>query len=353
MIYSKEMSKKNGRLIAVDLFCGCGGLTVGLKQAGFEVVGAIDNDPLALLTYHENHPTVKIYSDDIRNIETDEFAKMLQLDKGELDLLAGCPPCQGFSTMRTLNGSLEIDDDRNDLLLDFLRFVEDLEPRAVMLENVPGLARDERFTHFCARMKHIGYSGEHRILDAADYMVPQRRRRLIYMAGRGFKIPFADAIGKRITVRETIAHLPKAGKSGDPLHDMKEKRTDRIAKIIAMIPPDGGSRAYLPDEYKLKCHKKCDGFKDVYGRMRWDDVAPTLTGGCFNPSKGRFLHPEENRAITMREAALLQGFPPNYKFPVATNKSAIALMIGNALPPPFIKAHAVSINQALHCNKQF
>ena len=172
MANSNKLIYKEKKPVAVDLFCGCGGLTVGLKQAGFEVVGAIDNDPLALLTYHENHPTVKIYSDDIRNIETDEFAKMLQLDKGELDLLAGCPPCQGFSTMRTLNGSLEIDDDRNDLLLDFLRFVEDLEPRAVMLENVPGLAKDKRFAYFCERMERLGYMGNHEILDAADYGCP-------------------------------------------------------------------------------------------------------------------------------------------------------------------------------------
>ncbi len=349
MIYSKEISKKNRKPIAVDLFCGCGGLTVGLRQAGFEVVGAVDNDPLSLLTYHENHPRVKIYSDDIRNIKTDEFVKMLKLDEGELDLLAGCPPCQGFSTMRTLNGALEIDDDRNDLLLDFLRFVEDLEPRAVMLENVPGLSRDERFAYFYSRMEEMGYLGEHRILDASDYMVPQRRRRLIYMAGKGFSIPFADAAGERKTVRETIGDLPTAGESGDPVHDMKENRSARIIDKISKIPPNGGSRSDLPEEDQLDCHKNCDGFKDVYGRMAWDDVAPTLTSGCFNPSKGRFLHPEENRAITMREAALLQGFSPKYKFPITTNKSAIALMIGNALPPPFIEAHAMSIRRALVC----
>ena len=117
-----------------------------------------------------------------------------------------------------------------------------------------------------------------------------------------------------------------------------------------MIPHNGGSRKDLPEEYWLNCHKKCNGFKDVYGRMAWDDLAPTITGGCFNPSKGRYLHPEENRAITMREAALLQGFPRDYNFPIVTNKSALAMMIGNALPPPFVKAHAISIKDALISN---
>jgi DNA (cytosine-5)-methyltransferase 1 len=350
MTHIANVPKKNRKPIAVDLFCGCGGLTIGLKQAGFNVIGAIDIDPLSVLTYHENHSSVKVYTEDIRNIEPALFAEDLGLGKGELDLLAGCPPCQGFSTMRTLNGALDIDDPRNDLLLEFFRFVETLEPRAVMLENVPGLARDKRFGYFCKQMQQIGYIGESRILDAADYMVPQRRRRLIYMAGRGFSVPFANPAGKRKTVREAIGSLPKAGESGDPIHDMKEKRSRRILEMISMIPHDGGSRTDLPGEYWLECHKKCNGFKDVYGRMAWDDVAPTITGGCFNPSKGRFLHPEENRAITMREAALLQGFPPKYKFPITTNKSAIALMIGNALPPPFIKAHAKSVKQALLAN---
>jgi len=347
MAYTDKQKRKP---LAVDLFCGCGGLTDGLKQAGFKVIGAIDNDPLSVLTYHENHPEVKLYAENIRDIEADKFVKELGLKVGELELLAGCPPCQGFSTMRTLNGALDIDDPRNDLLLEFLRFVEAFMPRAVMLENVPGLAKDERFANFYERMEQLGYIGKFKILNAADYNVPQRRRRLIYMAGYGFEISFAKAAAKRKTVHDAIGDMPKAGESGDPVHDLGEKRTARVIKIIEMIPPDGGSRTDLPQKYWLKCHKKCNGFKDVYGRMAWEDVAPTLTGGCFNPSKGRFLHPEENRAITMREAALLQGFPPKYKFPITTNKSAIALMIGNALPPPFIKAHAKSIVKTLRKN---
>lgn len=332
---------------AIDLFCGCGGLTVGLKQAGFDVITAVDNTPLSVITYQANHPYVKVIENDIRNINPFTFSEVIGLKGKKLDLLAGCPPCQGFSTMRTLNGALTIDDPRNDLVNEFFRFVKALMPRAVMLENVPGLLKDAGFTKFLKRMKRLGYVGEPQILNVADYNVPQRRKRLIYMAGHGFAIPYAKKNNTYSTVRDAIGALPRAGESGDPVHDMKESRTAKVQEIIKLIPHNGGSRKDLPKKYWLDCHKKCNGFKDVYGRMAWDDLAPTITGGCFNPSKGRFLHPEEDRAITMREAALLQGFPKDYKFPIVTNKSALALMIGNALPPPFVKAHAISIRETL------
>ncbi|PKN86851.1 MAG: DNA (cytosine-5-)-methyltransferase [Deltaproteobacteria bacterium HGW-Deltaproteobacteria-1] len=337
----------NKKPTAVDLFCGCGGVTVGLKKAGFQVLGAVDIDPLSVKTYKANHRKVTLWEKDIREFKPTEMLKKLGLKKGGLDLLAGCPPCQGFSTMRTLNGSIHIEDPRNDLLFEFQRFVDGLLPHIVMLENVPGLADDKKFKRFCSHMKNLGYVGEHRILNAAAYGVPQRRRRLIYLAGLGKAIPFADEIDKRITVKDAIGSLPKAGKSGDPVHDIIEKRTKKVMDIIRRIPSDGGSRAALSEKYQLTCHKNCNGFKDVYGRMTWNKVAPTITSGCFNPSKGRFLHPVEDRAITMREAALLQGFPPRYKFPETSNKSTLALMIGNALPPPFINAHAKIIRDVL------
>jgi DNA (cytosine-5)-methyltransferase 1 len=336
--------------IAMDLYHGCGGLTTGLKQAGFRVIAAIDIDPVSAETYHMNHPEVRIYTEDIRKIDAHQFAEEQGFKVGELDLLAGCPPCQGFSSLRTFNGALVIDDPRNDLLFEFLRFVKVLKPKAVMLENVPGLARDKRFVVFLEQMEQMGYIGEKSILNAEDYSVPQRRRRLLYLAGKGFAIPFAKKARRKRNVRHAIGDLPKPGNSGDPLHDIKEKRSPTVLERIAMIPPNGGSRASLPDHLQLRCHKKTNGFKDVYGRMAWDDVAPTITSGCSNPSKGRFLHPEQNRAITLREAALLQGFSRDYKFPTDKSKSEIALMIGNALPPPFVKAHALSIKHALITN---
>lgn len=337
----------DGKPTAVDLFCGCGGLTVGLKRAGFRVLGAVDVDPLSVKTYKANHRDVTLWEKDIRELDPQELLDALGLKKGGLDLLAGCPPCQGFSTMRTLNGALRVDDPRNDLLMEFERFVDSLRPRAVMMENVPGLADDSRFEAFLLKLKKLGYLGAHRVLNAAEYGVPQRRRRLIYLAGLGMEIPFADKAAKMKTVEEAIGGLPKAGQSGDPVHDMPENRTPKVLEVIRLIPKDGGSRRDLPEKFQLECHKRCNGFKDVYGRMAWKEVAPTITSGCFNPSKGRFLHPEEDRAISMREAALLQGFPRRYKFPTTDNKSAVALMIGNALPPPFIAAHGRSIKRVL------
>lgn len=297
---------------------------MGLKEAGFQVVAAVEIDPLAVETYNTNHVHVETLEMDIRFVKPAELLKRLALKKGELDLLAGCPPCQGFSKLRTRNGSIPAEDPRNALLLDFHRFVETFLPRAVMMENVPPLANDSRFSNFVKKLEHLGYIGCHRILDAANYGVPQRRRRLIYIAGHRIEIPFAEKEDKTLTVKDAISGLPKAGSSGDFLHDLPERRDPKVMKIFHNIPKDGGSRSDLPEELQLDCHKRCDGFSDVYGRMSWGDVAPTITSGCFNPSKGRFLHPEEDRAITMREAALLQGFPMTYKFASTTGKEALA-----------------------------
>ncbi len=331
---------------AIDLFSGCGGLTSGLKKAGFRVLGAVDVDPLSVSTYKANHRDVVVWRRDIRRLRPSTLLRRLGLKQGELDLLAGCPPCQGFSRMRTLNGAKQVDDPRNRLLFEFFRFVKKIRPRAVMIENVPGLADDECFGDFCSKMKDLGYLGDYIVLNAADYGVPQRRRRLIYLAGLGVKVPFGRKARKIRTVQDAIGGLPKAGYSGDPLHDMPEHRIPRVMELIHRIPKDGGSRTGLPKEFQLECHKRCTGFKDVYGRMAWNEVAPTITSGCFNPSKGRFLHPEEDRAITMREAALLQGFQRRYRFP-SSSKVGVASMIGNALPPPFIAAHSKSIRRVL------
>ena len=335
-----HMAKKKPK--AIDLFCGCGGLTLGLKQAGFKVIGAVDNNALAVKTYRANHKEVEIWGENIQNLSVEKVKRKLGIKKGELDLLAGCPPCQGFSTLRTLNGGYEIDDERNDLIYEFLRFVKELVPKAVMMENVPRLKKDKRFKKLCKELEDEGYIVNEDVLDAADYGVPQRRRRLILLAGRGKKIEFAKETERR-NVKDAIWSLPVAGESGDPLHDYKERRSEKVKKLIRMIPKDGGSRKDLGKKRQLACHKKCDGFKDIYGRMAWNKVAPTITSGCTNPSKGRFLHPEENRSITLREASLLQGFPRGYKFLPLSNRSAVAMMIGNALPPEFIRLHAVSI----------
>jgi DNA (cytosine-5)-methyltransferase 1 len=332
---------------ALDLFSGCGGLTTGLKKAGFRVLGAVEIEETSAETYQLNHPEVHLWTKDIRDLTPRAVTRKLGIRKGQLDLLAGCPPCEGFSTMRTLNGNRSNRDKRNNLLFEFLRFVEALQPKAIMLENVRGLAKNQRFKRFCAQLEKLGYKGKPNILDAAKYGVPQRRYRLIYIAGFKKALTFGKASKEPKTVRQAIANLRPAGHSGDSLHDMPEHRSQAVREKIKSIPKNGGGRSSLPSSQRLKCHKSCDGFKDVYGRMAWDAVAPTITTGCFNPSKGRFLHPVKNRAITIREAALLQGFPKRYKFSVKYGKVALARMIGNALPPPFIAAHARAIGAAL------
>jgi DNA (cytosine-5)-methyltransferase 1 len=216
-----------------------------------------------------------------------------------------------------------------------------------MLENVPGLQHDERFGRFCEGLQRLGYRINHRVLDAADFGVPQRRRRLILLACRRHLVFPAPPAPVRESVRSAIAGLLAPGESGDPVHDVHEKRSERIQQLIVDIPVDGGSRIDLGEQRQLACHQRIDGFKDVYGRMAWDEVAPTITSGFVNPSKGRFLHPEQNRTITPREAALLQTFPADYHFPIKAGKFPVAEMIGNALPPEFIRRHAVGIAEMI------
>jgi DNA (cytosine-5)-methyltransferase 1 len=338
-------------LTAIDLFSGCGGLSCGLKEAGFKVTAAVEIDTKAQATYRLNHPDVLLYSQDIRKLDPAVVLKDTGLEPGELDLLAGCPPCQGFSRLRTKNQKTSVHDDRNNLVADFLRFVRVMMPKTVMLENVPALAKDGRFTRMRNQLSELGYEAVVHVLDAADYEVPQRRKRLIMLASRIHKPSIAPRSESRVTVRQALAGVGAPSKTKDKLHAIPENRSESVRALIARIPKNGGSRSDLGKDAQLKCHKKTSGFYDVYGRMSWDDVAPTITSGCHNPSKGRFLHPSYNRTITLREAALLQGFPMDYAFDVSHGKEAIALMIGNALPPPFIAAHASTLRRALLTSK--
>jgi DNA (cytosine-5)-methyltransferase 1 len=332
---------------AIDLFSGCGGLTLGLKQAGFRVIAAVEKDELAASTYKENHPEVNVQLRDIRRVSAEALRKNLKLDIGQLDLLAGCPPCQGFSTLKTRNGARQKRDKRNGLINEMLRFARVFRPKTIMMENVPGLAEHWSFTKLCRGLRRLKYRITWDIKDARHYGVPQRRKRLILVAGQRFDIALAKESKTIRTVRQAIGDLKAPGKSRDKLQNLSENRSAKVLKRIRAIPKDGGSRTDLPKRDQLPCHKRTTGFKDIYGRMAWDKPSPTITGGCFNPSKGRFLHPIANRAITLREAAILQSFPRRYRFPADRSKESIALMIGNALPPAFIQRHASQIAKSL------
>ncbi len=333
---------------AIDLFSGCGGLSRGLKDAGFKVLAAVEIESKARETYALNHGDVQLLGVDIRKVSAAQLLKACGLKRGHLDLMAGCPPCQGFSTLRARSGRAAAPDPRNDLIDEFARLVLALRPKMVMMENVPALARYEKFSAFVARLKQAGYQVVTEVLDVSCFGVPQRRKRLILSASRVGSARLAPPFGGRVTVRTAIGSLEKAGESGDLLHDCpSNRRSLRVQAMIEAIPRDGGSRHSLPVGMKLGCHAKTSGFNDVYGRMKWDDVSPTITSGCCNPSKGRFIHPNEDRPITLREAAMLQGFPMDYRFDVLHGKEAIALMIGNALPPPFIAAHSRAMAEGL------
>lgn len=347
MISKDKHTSSKQPLRAVDLFSGCGGLSLGLKDAGFSVAAAVEIDSKAGETYRLNHPDVRLYHQDIRKLDPLAVLRDAGLEPGQLDLLAGCPPCQGFSRLRTRNQRTSVKDDRNNLVADFLRFIRVMNPKTVMLENVPALGKDARFTRMQTELHALGYETVVHVLDASDYRVPQRRKRLIMLASRVHTPVVADKASDRISVRQALSGLGAPSITKDGLHGMGENRSVQIRELIALIPKNGGSRGDLGEEYQLECHKRSDGFKDVYGRMSWDDVAPTITSGCHNPSKGRFLHPSYNRTITLREAAVLQGFPRDYRFNVEHGKESIALMIGNALPPPFIAAHAGALKTGL------
>ncbi len=335
------------RPLAIDLFSGCGGVSEGLRQAGFRVAAAVEIDDLAAETYSRNHPRTALFNSDIREVDPRQLRRAA-FNRGErISVLAACAPCQGFSRLRTRNQGPMSKDPRNDLVLRVLPFVEELKPLAVMLENVPGAQHAPQMVVVREALEAEGYKFQEAVLDVADFGVPQRRRRFILIGARRSMPRFPERAKERSTVRQAIAHLPQPGGSGDPLHDVAARRAAKTEDLIARIPLDGGSRTALPAEHQLRCHQENDGFFDVYGRMWWDRPSPTITGGFVNPSKGRFLHPSEHRTITPREAALLQGFPPDYYFSMRRGKYGVAELIGNAVPPEFARRQAAMIREVL------
>jgi DNA (cytosine-5)-methyltransferase 1 len=334
--------------ISFDLFSGAGGLTEGLRNAGFDTKFAFEINEIASKAYSMNHKNTIVITKDIRDVDMEEIKN--KLNGLDLHLLAGCPPCQGFSSIRRLNKSKPIADPRNNLINEYVRFVEYFRPCTIMMENVPWLEQDILFENAKRKLEMIGYNIDVSIIDVKDYGIPQKRRRLVLVGSRIGLISIAKPNRgiKKITVRDCIGKLPGPEKSNDKLHKIFPNHTPEIFGLIKDIPHDGGSRKDLGEKRQLKCHTKENiGFHDVYGRLRWDDYSSTITGGCLNPSKGRFLHPEQDRCISAREAALLQSFPQNYKFPTDVSKSSIALMIGNALPPKFSYYQARNIRKHL------
>ncbi|NWE14664.1 DNA cytosine methyltransferase [Pseudomonas yamanorum] len=334
---------------ALDLFSGSGAVTLGLKQAGFRVVGAVDLNPGACKTYRANHPEVKLIEKDIRSMSPEDFSDAIS---EKLDLLVICAPCQPFSSQ---NRRRNKDDARNDLVKASMPFITRFKPTIVFLENVPGLESSDVFGGFTNWLeKKAGYTVSKAMrIDAAELGVPQRRTRMILIAVKGISLDKALDIvrHKKETVWSTIGDLPEPSvgrplDGSDSLH-FSRKHSPLNIKRLEHIPKDGGSRSSLPPELQLACHrdKKKSSFSDTYGRMSWQDVSPTLTTGCTDITRGRFAHPVQNRAITLREAARLQTFPDSYVF--NGNSAQVSTQIGNAVPPKMMAVIAESLKKAL------
>lgn len=324
------------RPTAVDLFAGAGGATQGLIDAGFDVIGAVEFDTTAAQSYRLNHERTRLWERDIRQVSAAEVKRELELKTGELTLLKACPPCQGFSSLA--EGRIQGDDPRNDLVNHTVRFVRALRPRAVLVENVPGLGRDRRSTELLTALSRMGYNARAYHVNAVEFGVPQRRKRLIILALRGTRAPLPQSLTTTdpetpVTVRDAFRQLEAEVHADDPL-GVHRILPDNVLRRVQAIPV-GGNRRDLPEHLQLECHKKLakekkSGASGSYGRLHWDQPAPTMTTRCTTPACGPFLHPEEHRPITLREAAAIQTFPPDYKF--AGTRGAVERQIGNAVP---------------------
>lgn len=323
------------KIEAVDLFCGAGGLTYGLRRAGIDVKAGIDLDPACEFPFEENNKT-RFVKADIKNVTGEELSVFYS--EGAVRLLAGCAPCQPFSTLA--HGRDNSGDEKWGLLKEFARLVQELQPELVTMENVPRVTNHAPYREFVAALEEAGYHVDAQRLRCADYGIPQERRRFVLIASRIGPIKLPPRTGKVETVREAIGHLPQlaAGEihCDDPLHRARRLSPKNLTRIRASRP--GGTWGDWPEDLRADCHRKTEGasFRSVYARMKWDEPSPTITTQCFNFGTGRFGHPEQDRAISLREAAILQSFPDEYRF-VPEGKeisfSTVGRLIGNAVPP--------------------
>lgn len=371
---------------AIDLFSGCGGVSCGLTNVKFIVKAAVEIDASAVNTYlaYPPHNKVNVLKQDICDLTGAEILAAAKIKPDELYLFAGCPPCQNFSR-KNRESKNKTEEERKKLLFEFLRIVEEVHPPFVLMENVPGIQTEFNMgilTEFLERLRNKDGAEDSKyivvtdILNASDYGVPQARKRFVLHAvrydiwvelksyGFEFKLPLpthsnggVNNLLPWVTVRDAIGDLPEieAGETypdDGNIHNHKcaslsETNLDRIRHIRA----GGGSRTSLPENLILECHKEKDGktafsgHGDVYGIMDADKPSPTMTGGCLCYSKGRYGHYEQNRAISIREAARLQTFPDDFEF--SNNLGKAALQIGNAVPVRLVEASAAEIKKAI------
>lgn len=322
-----------------DFFSGCGGTSLGLQNAGLSPRIAIDFDELALETYTRNIPDAAALIEDITKLSTSSVERYFTKDRVRPILICACAPCQPFSSQ---NRHKKADDGRLTLLGHLRRFVERFRPELMLIENVPGINGSKRgvqspLDNLLGMLDELGYEYDVRILAAHDYGVPQARRRLLVAASLFGPISLPEPThgdGKlpHVTVREAIGHLPnvEAGASHPavPHHQAATLSPTNLRRIRSSKP--GGTWNDWPEELRLRCHASVNGYTDVYGRLDWDRPAPALTTNCTSYSNGRYGHPEQDRAITVLEAALLQTFDAGFSFAGSPKKAA--RQIGNAVP---------------------
>lgn len=340
---------------AVDLFCGVGGLTYGVQKAGINVVAGFDIEESCKYAYEYNN-NAKFILKDITKLSSDEVENLYPKNT-DIKLLMGCAPCQPFSSYAHRYRGTENRKQKLDLLSYFGKQIETIQPEIVSMENVPQLVKENVFSDFLEILEKNNYFVNWEIVYAPDYGVPQNRRRLLLLASKFGKIKLIDSICSKenyLTVRDVISHLPKieAGETNDHdfLHTSRNLSELNLKRIKSSRP--GGSWRDWKKDLLPECYKKKSGssFGAVYGRLEWDKPSSTITTQFPGYGNGRFGHPEQNRALSLREGAILQTFPDNYKF--IENKedlkiSKLAVQIGNAVPPKLGEVIGISIMKHL------
>jgi DNA (cytosine-5)-methyltransferase 1 len=338
---------------AVDIFCGVGGLTHGLIKAGIPVNAGFDIDNSCEYAFEINNNTRFVHAD-ISKMATDDVARYYPDD--QIKILVGCAPCQPFSSY-THRYEKKIEDQRWSLLYSFARIIRGIEPDIVSMENVPLLEKHAQFSDLIRTLEKMKYQYHYENVCCESYGIPQKRTRLVLLASRLGKIeliPPTHRPDNYVTVRESIGHLEKitAGESSksDPLHRAQKISPLNLKRIQKSRP--GGTWHDWEDELICQCHKKKTGFsyESVYGRMSWDQPSPTITTQFFNYGSGRFGHPEQDRALSLREGANLQSFPQDYVFanpsePILFKDNAIH--IGNSVPVKLGETIGISIKEHL------
>lgn len=361
------MRNMNGQQLptAIDLFCGCGGMSEGIRAAGFWILAGVDIEPVYLRTYAHNFPEAQALRIELSQLAPEAFMERIGIMPGELDLLAGGPPCQGFSK-NVPRRERFIDDANNSLVKSFLAYCQALQPRLVLMENVAEMKNGFEQAYTQALMEGLGAAGyavNHAVLNSADYGVPQRRRRAFFIASRdGIRLrfplptngkmpdrPSLFALPTYVTVWEAIGDLPSVehgsveearSYSAAPVNGFQKLMREGSAKLtnhvarrlqptqfarLAALEP-GQSLKDLPSELKVK-----GGYSGAYGRLTKEMVAPTITRWVFHPGSGRWGHPVDTRTLTIREAARIQSFPDSFEFVGSYVQQAA--QVGNAVPP--------------------